>query len=45
MGMAPRFLADPVKEGNYKRNMDFCQRGHNASVCSTELRTYNTATA
>jgi hypothetical protein len=43
MGMAPRFPADPAKEGNCKRKMDVCQRGHNASVCSAELRTYNTA--
>lgn len=41
-GMRPLFPADPKAEANCVRKMDVCQRGHNASVCSAELRTYNT---
>ena len=43
VGMRPLFPDDPAAEGNCTRKMDTCQRGHNASICSAELRTYNTA--
>ena len=42
-GMYPLFPSDPKKEGNCMRKMDTCGLGHNASICSAELRTYNTA--
>lgn len=44
-GMHPLFPDDPKREGNCRRKMDTCGLAHNASICSAELRTYNTAAA